>query len=419
VKGPVQQRLLLSIASLILLGGLLAVDLAAGTIDHTMILAAGGLIILSFSVAACVQKTNPAGDPLLLPIAVVLASIGLIMVYRLKPSLFMMQALWTAIGLGAFCGTAWLYKRVHIWSEYTYIWGALGVVLLLATALFGQEIGGHKSWLIMGPVRIQPSEFAKIFVVLFLAGYLDQRRQVLAYATKRYGRLVLPHPRFLAPLLAVWGLAMLMLVYQRDLGSALFYFGTALIMTYLATGRKSFFVWGGSLFSLGLLAAYQLFDHVRVRFDIWLKPWDDPSGKAYQIIQSLFALGSGGIMGSGITYGYPTLIPEVHTDFVFAAIGEELGLVGAGIVLLLYMVLVMRAFRVSLKAKTSFDILLAGGLATMTGLQIFVIIGGVTKFLPLTGVTLPFISYGGSSMIATFLLLAMLLALSEGREADV
>jgi len=411
-----KERGLLVLAAMVLLCGILAVELAHGKIDFTTLAVAGGLVMVWFAVQFILQKVSHRGDGLFLPLAAILMAIGLIMVYRLKPELFLMQALWAAIGLGAFLLSALFFRRITFWADYKYIWGIIGVVLLLATAIFGVDIGGHKSWLIFGPVRFQPAEFAKLFIVLFLAGYLDEHREVLAFATKRYGPLVLPRPRFLAPLLVIWGLAMLMLVLQRDLGSALFYFGTALVMTYIATGQKSFFAWGGGLFILGTVASYIIFPHVRVRFDIWLDPWADPSGKSFQIVQSLFALGSGGILGSGLTYGFPEMIPEVHTDFIFAAIGEEMGLMGAGAVLLLYILLVYRAFRVSLRGKTSFEILLAGGLAVILALQIFVIVGGVTKFLPLTGVTLPFVSYGGSSMVATFILLGVLFAISEAGE---
>ena len=413
-----QERGLLLIAALVLWSGLLAVDLAHGKINVNTLLIATGLILSWFVIQIVIRKIGHTGDPLFLPLTMVLVAVGLIMVYRLKPDLFLLQAVWAAAGLAVFILSAYFFRRFPFWADYKYIWGVIGVALLLATAIFGTEIGGHKSWLILGPVRFQPAEFAKLFIVFFLAGYLDERRSLLTFATKSYGPLVLPHPRFLAPLLAVWGLAMVMLVLQRDLGSALFYFGTALIMTYLASGRKSFIVWGGALFIVGMVAAYYIFPHVRVRFDIWLAPWADPNGKAYQIVQSLFALGSGGVLGSGLTYGFPDIIPEVHTDFIFAAIGEEMGLMGSGAIMLLYIFLIYRAFRVSLQATTSFDMLLAGGFAVLLALQILVIIGGVTKFLPLTGVTLPFVSYGGSSMVTTFCLLGILFAISEAGSTD-
>jgi cell division protein FtsW (lipid II flippase) len=417
--GTVQhERILLLIAGGVLLCGIMAISLAWGKFDTAVIATAAGLAAAWFGVHILLRATGHNGDPLLLPLAALLTAVGLILIFRLKPGLFLIQALWTVFGLAAFVAAAFLSRRVEQWAEYKYIWGAVGITLLLATALFGVEIGGNKNWLVLGPVRFQPAEFAKLFIVLFLAAYLNERREVLAYATKNIGPLIVPHPRFMAPLLAVWGLAMAMLVLQRDLGAALLYFGTAVIMTYLASSRWSYAVWGGGLFLMGSVAAYTLYSHVRARFDIWLNPWADPNGKAYQIVQSLFALGSGGVLGSGLTFGFPDIIPEVHTDFVFAALGEELGLMGAGAVLLIYMLMVFRAFTIALNARSSFDILLAGGLAVLLAMQVLVIVGGVTKFLPLTGVTLPFISYGGSSMVATFTLVGMLFAISEARSAD-
>lgn len=414
-----QERSLLLLAGVVLYGGLLAVNLAAGKFDVSVLIAATGVIFGWIATQFIMRRTGHSGDPLLLPLAAVLTAVGLVFIFRLKPGLFLLQAMWVVIGQLAFLVSAFTARQVVKWAEYKYIWGAIGIILLISTAVFGVEIGGNKNWLILGPVRLQPSEFAKLFIVLFLAAYLNERREVLKFATKNYGPLVLPHPRFLAPLLAIWGLAMLLLVLQRDLGAALLYFGTSIVMVFLASGRWSYVVFSGGLFLFGAALAYAFYPHVQARIDIWLNPWADPSGRAYQIVQSLFALGSGGILGSGLAYGFPHLIPEVHTDFVFAAIGEELGLMGAGAVMLFYMLLVYRAFRVALQAKTSFDILLAGGLAVFLALQIFVIVGGVTKFLPLTGVTLPFISYGGSSMVATFLLLGVLSAISEARANNV
>lgn len=406
------------LAGVILPLGILAVSLARGAVAAEALTVSGLLAVSWLLVHFWLRRSGHYGDPLLLPVAAVLAGLGLIMVFRLNPGLFMVQALWVAIGLAAFMASAFIFRRIEFLAEYKYIWGVIGVGLLLATALFGVEVGGNKNWLVLGPVGFQPSEFAKLFIVLFLAAYLSERREVLAFATRNYGPLVLPQPRFLAPLLAIWGLAMVMLVMQRDLGAALLYFGTTTIMMYMASGRPGYLGWGAGLFLTGSALVYAFYPHVRTRIDIWLNPWSDPDGKAYQILQSLFALGSGGALGSGLTYGFPGFIPEVHTDFIFAAIGEEMGLAGSGAVMMLYVVLIYRAFRVAMKAETFFRALLASGLAVLLALQIFVIVGGVTKFLPLTGVTLPFVSYGGSSVVSTFILLGMLFAISEAGVAD-
>ncbi|MBP2644817.1 MAG: cell cycle protein [Firmicutes bacterium] len=409
---------LLVLPGLMLLAGIGAVSLAIGKIDSLVLGIAAALAVSFVAVHYLLMWIGRHGDPFLLPIASVLAAIGLIFVFRLKPELFIMQALWVWSGLIAFILAAAVGKRVESWADYKYIWGAVGLILLLVTALFGVEIGGNKNWLIIGPIHLQPSEFAKLFIVLFFAAYLSERRELLAYDTKKIGPLVVPHQRVLAPLLAVWGIAMLMLAIERDLGAAFLFFGTALLMLYMASGRYSYLIWGGGMFSMGAFAVYALYPHVRPRIDTWLNPWADPNGAAFQVVQSLFALGSGGVLGSGLGYGFPNLIPEVHTDFIFSAIGEEMGLLGSGAVLLLYITLVYRVFRIALVAKTVFNVILAGGLAALLGLQILVIVGGVTKFMPLTGVTLPFVSYGGSSMVGTFVLLGLVFALSEVGASD-
>lgn len=409
------ERFLMSIASFVALAGLLAVSLAGGLIDYFALAAVSGLILCWFAVHFVMRMNGHQGDPLLLPAVILLISIGLTMIFRLKPGLLLYQALWVAVGLGSFLFSAFFFRQLERLADYKYICGIFGVLLLLSAIIFGVDIGGNKNWVILGPVRFQPSEFAKLFIVVFLAAYLNDRREILTLVNQKYGPLTLPPLRFIAPLLAVWGLAMLMFILQRDLGSALLFFGIALIMTYMASGKLNYILFGGCLFMLGALVCYSLYSHVQVRVDIWLDPWTDPSGKAYQIVQSLFALGSGGILGSGLTFGFPDLIPEVHTDFIFSAIGEELGLAGTAGVMLIYMLVIGRAFRAAILAEKSFDSLVAGGLAVATALQVLIIVGGVTKFLPLTGITLPFVSYGGSSMVANFIVLGVIFAISEKR----
>lgn len=412
-----QERYLLILCSAILLNGFLVVSLVKPQIDYWLLAAVSLLIVMWFAVHSSIRQKS-RGDGSLLPLALLLSAIGLIVVYRLKPELFLTQLGWNAIGLTAFVATAHFCRNLERLADYKYLAGVAGVGLLLSAAIFGVEIGGNKNWVILGPVRFQPAEFAKLFIILFLAAYLTERREVLTYATRKYGLFMLPQFRFAAPLLAVWGITMVMLVFQRDLGSALLYFGTTLTMIYLASGRIRYILQGMLLFTAGAAFCYFLFPHVKIRVDIWLNPWSDPNGKAYQIVQSLFAMGSGGVLGSGLTYGFPTFIPEVHTDFVFAAIGEEMGFLGAAAVLLTYMLLLYRAFSIAIYSQNSFQQLTVGGLATFLGLQTLLIIGGVTKFLPLTGITLPFISYGGSSLISNFILLGILYAASESGVYD-
>lgn len=412
------ERKLLVVAGIIMLIGVLAVNLAHGLIDY-QILGAIGIIFASFMVVnGILYKAGHAGDPLFLPLAALLVGIGLITILRLKPEIFMLQVMWVGVGLIAFLVSVFLSRRLEQVAYFKYICGFIGVSLLLLAIVLGVDIGGHKSWVIIGPIRFQPSEFAKIFIVLFLAAYLSERRELLTLATKHYGPFTFPHPRFIAPLITVWGLAMVMFILQRDMGAALLYFGIAIIMTYMVSGRLSYVIMGLILFLIGSVICYKLYSHIQTRVDIWLNPWADPSGRAYQIVQSLFALGSGGIMGSGLTYGFPTMIPEVHTDFIFAAIGEEMGFMGAGSVIILYIIMIYRAFRAALLSIMPFSMMVAGGLAVSMALQTFLIIGGVTKFFPLTGITLPFISYGGSSIVSNFILLGMLFTISEVRCYD-
>lgn len=412
------ERNLLLLAGVIMLNGILAVCLTQGIVDYKIIGITCGVVASFLLVNVVLQKAGHTGDPLFLPLAALLAGIGLTMILRLKPELFIVQSKWIFIGLLVFLLSISLTRRLEQVAKFKYVCGFIGVGLLLSAILFGVDIGGHKSWVIMGPIRFQPSEFAKVFIVLFLAAYLSERRELLTLATRRYGPLVFPHPRFIAPLIAVWGIAMMMFILQRDMGAALLYFGIAIIMTYMVSGRLSYVIIGFILFLIGSVICYKFYTHIQTRVDIWLNPWADPNGTAYQIVQSLFAFGSGGIMGSGLTYGFPSMIPEVHTDFIFAAIGEELGFIGAGAVFVIYIIMVYRAFRVAMLANMSFSMLVAGGLAVSMALQIFLIIGGVTKFFPLTGITLPFVSYGGSSIIANFILLGMLFSISEVRLCD-
>ncbi|MDF2568926.1 MAG: rodA [Sporomusa sp.] len=404
---------LLALAGLVLLNGYFAVTLANNQFDYQGLSVIVCLIFGGITTSLVIRRSSTNSDPLLLPLAVLLASIGLTIILRLRPDLFFSQSMWMIVGLIAFNATVVVFRQAEIIAKYKYLCGITGIVLLLITIAFGVDIGGNKNWVILGPLRFQPSEFAKLFIIIFLAAYLSERRQLLTFATRHYGPIILPHPRFIAPLLALWGLTMAMLIVQRDLGSALLYFGTTVTMAYLASGRLSYVVLALGLFLIGATVCYLFFPHVQVRIDIWLNPWADPTGRAYQIVQSLFAFGSGGILGSGLTFGYPNTIPEVHTDFIFAAIGEELGLSGTAAVIITYILIVYRAFRTALTSPTLFTMLLSGGLAVLLALQVFLIIGGVTKFLPLTGITLPLISYGGSSMVSSFILLGMLFAISE------
>lgn len=352
-------------------------------------------------------------DLTLFPAAMLLASLGLIMIGRLKPALFLTQMRWLLLGLIVYLVLVFLGERFLRLLSYPYLLGVFCLLLLCSALFFGTEIGGSRNWIVFGPFAVQPSEFGKIVIIMFLAAYLTEHREVLTLPRHRLLWLKLPVLRFIAPLLLIWGIAILMFVVQRDLGSALLFFGIAVSMTYMATGRKSYVALAFAFFLGAAALSYSFFSHVRVRFNIWLDPWSDPSGSAYQVVQSLFALGSGGVWGAGFAHGHPNLIPEVHTDFIFAAIAEELGLLGSLGVMLVFALFFYRAIRIALACREETRMLLAAGIAVVFLLQAFIIIAGVTKFLPLTGITLPFVSYGGSSMIASFMLLGILTVLSK------
>lgn len=352
-------------------------------------------------------------DLTLFPAAMLLASLGLIMIGRLKPALFLTQMRWLLLGLIVYLFLVFLGERFLRLLSYPYLLGVFCLLLLCSALFFGTEIGGSRNWIVFGPFAVQPSEFGKIVIIMFLAAYLTEHREVLTLPRHRLLWLKLPVLRFIAPLLFIWGIAILMFVVQRDLGSALLFFGIAVSMTYMATGRKSYVALAFAFFLGAAALSYSFFSHVRVRFNIWLDPWSDPSGSAYQVVQSLFALGSGGVWGAGFAHGHPNLIPEVHTDFIFAAIAEEMGLLGSLGVMLVFALFFYRAIRIALACREETRMLLAAGIAVVFLLQAFIIIAGVTKFLPLTGITLPFVSYGGSSMIASFMLLGILTVLSK------
>lgn len=395
---------------IMLLGlGILLLQPASG-LDDTVFIWAAAAIGMSCVLQYFLLRSKPSYDVWLLPMVMFLASMGVIMLGRLKPVLCIPQLRWLLIGLAVCFLVVKLEEKFKDLLQYQYILGILTLGILCLSLLFGTEIGGSKNWLVLGAFQVQPSEFGKILLVLFLAAYLSDHREILQESKRSFGSLRLPPLRFIAPLLCIWGMAILMFVIQRDLGSALLFFCMAVIMTYMATGSKSYVFIACAFFALGAWISYQLFGHVQVRFNIWLNPWADPAGQAYQVVQSLFAFAAGGSWGTGFTQGHPGLIPEVHTDFIFSAIGEELGLLGCTAVMLVYTLFFFRSMLTALACRQNLYMLIAAGLAASIYLQAFIIIAGVTKFLPLTGITLPFVSYGGSSMVSGFIMLGLLLA---------
>ena len=360
-----------------------------------------------------------AGDQLVLPIAATLCAIGQVMITRLEPELAVRQSLWVGLGFAAMVTTLLLLPSVDWLRRYRYIWAGLGLALVLSTFVLGVDPNGSgaRLWLGFGGVLFQPSEILKILLVIFFASYLDDHRELLAFAGPRIGSFRVPPLPYLAPLGAMFLLSVLVLLLQRDLGAALLFFGVFLAMLYVASGRALYVVVGLSLFVAGALLMYEVFGHVQVRVDTWLDPWATANTTGYQLVQALTALAAGGLFGAGLSFGFPEYVPAVHTDFIIAAIGEELGLAGALAVVALYMLLVYRGFKIALESRDTFAALLAAGLTTVVGVQSLVILGGTLKLMPLTGVTLPLLSYGGSSILANFIIIGLLLAISaQGKD---
>ncbi|HXH89853.1 MAG TPA: FtsW/RodA/SpoVE family cell cycle protein [Gaiellaceae bacterium] len=418
--------------NLIAVGLITAIGFASVYIARSELISGGslayaGVFLALFLVAHLVARyTIPYADPYLLPMAALLSAFGVTMIYRLNPDDALRQSLWVVIGVVLFAATLYAlrhdYRRIE---SYKYLLGVGSLLLLALPALpgIGQTINGARLWVKVGPLQFQPGELAKIMLIVFLAGYLRDKREVLAQ-----GRI-----KDFGPLLLIWGAAMLVLLQTNDLGSALLQFGIFLAMLYVATARASFAAAGLVLFVLGATAVYQVVDHVQQRVTIWLSPWtEDPvfcaqTGEqalrqdcgSFQLVKSLYSIGNGGFGGTGLGQGTFTttagdpIIPFLNTDFIYSAIAQELGLVGASGLLLVFMLFIARGMRVALQADDGFSKLLAAGLTFGFALQTFIIVGGVLRVIPLTGITLPFVSYGGSSVVANFILLAGLMLVSN------
>ncbi len=364
----------------------------------------------SFALAhVATRKFAPGADPAILPIVFLLSGIGIAFVTRLAPDLALGQVIWLFVSVAAMILTLALVPSVDKLAEYKFTMGIAGVILLLLPMVIGTEHGGSKLWLSFGPFSFQPGELAKILIVLFLASYLAENRELLSASTRRIGPLALPRPKMLAPLLVMWGISLLLVIFERDLGSALLFFTFFVVMIYVCTGRVSYVIFSIALLVIGGVACYMLFSHVQVRIQIWLDPFADASNKGLQIVQSLFSLADGKLFGTGIGKGLPTLIPVVESDFIFPAMGEELGLLGGSAILICYMLFAVRGFVTAARAKTDIAAFTAAGLTVAIAFQAFLIVGGTTRLLPLTGVTLPFMSQGGSSLLASFIIVGLLL----------
>ena len=415
------------LAVLITVGGYVLVQLAEQTRSESQVelppdlwIFLAGIIGLFVAVHLVVRRFAPAANPTLLPLAVMLNGIGFVVISRLDSELARSQALWTAIGIAGCIAVLLAVKQIRVLERYKYTFLLLGIIALLLPLIpgLGAEINGARLWLRLGPLSFQPGEAAKVLLVIFFAGYLVDKRELLSQGSRRIGRLSLPDPKHLGPLLLAWGASILIMVRQKDLGSSLLFFTVFAVMLYIATNRSWYLILGAFLFSSGALIAYQLFGHVQSRVGTWLDPWPVAKTSGFQLTESLFAFASGGILGTGLGLGRPWRIPYASTDFVFAAIGEELGLVGAIGVISCYVLLCGSGFRIAMQTNRSFDKLLAAGLTTIIGVQTFVILGGVTRVIPLTGITMPFVSYGGSSLVATWVIIALLLRVSDESRRD-
>jgi cell division protein FtsW (lipid II flippase) len=373
-------------------------------------------------------------DPVLLPAVMLLNGLGLALIYRLDfddagekgRSIGALaprgdagvQLVWTALGITLFLAVLVVVRDHRALQRYTYTAGAVGLVLLAIPALLParfSEVNGARIWVRISGFSIQPGEFAKLLLIVFFAGYLVVKRDVLALASRRFAGIDLPRGRDLGPIIVAWALSLLILIGERDLGSSLLFFGVFVVLLYVATERTSWLFFGLVMFVSGAYFAYQNFGHVHRRVDIWLSPFapENITGPSYQLVQSLFGMATGGLLGTGLGQGRPSTVPYPKTDFIIATAGEELGLTGLMAIMVLYGIIVHRGLRTALAVRDSFGKLLSCGLAVIVTLQVFVVVGGVTRLIPLTGLTTPFLSYGGSSLVANWALAALILRVSD------
>jgi cell division protein FtsW (lipid II flippase) len=437
-SGPPTRRgtelMMLSFAAGLVTAALMLVDANQEQALSLRILWYGLAYLAVFAIAhMAVRKWAPYADPLILPCVAVLNGLGLVMIYRIDLAMSEIaltkpdqdysaaapkQVLWTVISLALFLGVLrWVNDHRKLQS-YGYTCGLVGVVLLAIPAALPSslsEVNGAKVWLKLGIFSIQPGEFAKILLMIFFAAFLVSKRDLFMATNRKVLGMELPRGRDLGPILLAWGASVGVLVLEKDLGTSLLIFGIVLVMLYVATERVSWVVIGLTLFVGGCLVAYKLFTHVQQRVANWMDPlatYNDPGG-GYQIAQGLFGIGTGGMAGTGLGAGRPDTVPEANTDFITAALGEELGFIGLAAILLVYVVLALRGLRSALAVRDSFGKLLGGGLSFAIVMQLFVVVGGVTKLIPMTGITTPFLSYGGSSLLANYILVALLLRISD------
>ncbi|GAA4288610.1 FtsW/RodA/SpoVE family cell cycle protein [Georgenia daeguensis] len=422
---------LLALALVLVVGAYAQVSLAVtGELPANLATRAGGLAVLALAAHMLVRWKAPYADPVLLPIVVALNGIGLTMIYRIDLASTARggdggdadrQLMWTLVGVVAAVAVLWFIRDHRVLRRYTYTAMVAGLVLLVLPLVpgLGVSINGARIWIHLGSfLSFQPGELAKIVLAIFFAGYLVTNRDTLALAGPKVLGLQLPRARDLGPILLAWGVSLAVLVLERDLGTSLLFFGLFVAMLYVATERLSWVLIGLALFAGGALTAAALFPHVDARFDVWLNALDpevynrSPGGSG-QVVQGLFGMASGGLTGTGWGYGYPQLVPYANSDFIVASLGEELGLTGLLAILLLYLTLAQRGMRAAIGVRDGFGKLLASGLAFVLAFQVFVVVGGVTRLIPLTGLTTPFLALGGSSLVSNWIIVALLLRISD------
>ena len=384
-----------------------------------------GAIVLAMHIAQRFVARD--ADPLILPIVTLLNGLGIAMIHRLDlyagltgwQANATRQMVWTAIAIVVAIIVIIVVRNHRVLQRYRYVWMLVGVGLLMLPLVpfIGTTINGARLWVNLGFVTFQPGEIGKIALALFFAGYLVTARDSLSVVGKRMFGVTWPRIKDLGPIFVVWGIAMLVLIFQRDLGTSLLYFGLFLVLMYVATGRAIWFVVGGGLFGTGALVASQFLSYVQGRFAAWLDSFNqdnyDAVGGSYQLVQGLFGLASGGIVGTGLGSGHPGIVPLAESDYIMASLGEELGLIGVFAILTLFMLFVARGIRIGINGADDFGRLLAVGLTFVIALQVFIVVGGVTRVIPVTGLTTPFLAAGGSSLVANWIIVALLLRLSD------
>jgi cell division protein FtsW (lipid II flippase) len=413
---------LLVLSTLVTVGAYVLASLAEDSqIPSNIVPFLGFVIGLQLVAHAGMRRLAPQADGMLLPLASLLSGLGYVFIVRIDEAnpdgpdgLAGLQSIWLALGVAAFLGTLIVARDLRSLERLRYTIGLAGIASLLLPLVpgFGNTINGARIWVSLGPINFQPGEFAKIALAVFFAGYLVEKRELLTI-TRAIGPIPMPDPKHMGPVLLAWGASLVVMVAERDLGSSLLFFALFLVVVYVATERASYLVVGVLLFAAGAIFSHARFSHVQERVDIWLNPWPEAQDKGFQIVQSAYAFADGGVTGTGINLGNPRAIPFVETDFIFAAIGEELGLLGASAVVIAFLLIIGAGLRIALRTEDGFERLLAVGLTTLIGFQAFIIMAGVVRLLPLTGVTLPFVSYGGSSLVANFVLIALLLRISD------